>query len=57
MKRERAIDTVKELPHEFELEELMEKLVFIEKVEKGLQQAEQGKVTPHADLKEEVKKW
>ena len=57
MKREKAIDTVKELPQEFELEELIEKLVFIEKIEKGLQQAEQGKVTSHEKVKELTKKW
>jgi predicted transcriptional regulator len=57
MKRDNAIDTVKELPKEFELEELMERLVFIEKVEKGLQQAKEGKVTPHEKVKEISKKW
>ena len=57
MNREKAIDTIRKLPQEFELEELMEKLVFVEKVERGLQQAEQGKVTPHAEVKELVKKW
>jgi predicted transcriptional regulator len=52
MKRDKAIDTLKELPQEFELEELMERLVFIEKVEKGLEQAKEGKVTPHEKVKE-----
>jgi hypothetical protein len=47
MKKEKVIDTVKGLPQEFELEELIEKLVFVEKIEKGLRQAEEGKVTPH----------
>ena len=57
MKREKAIDTVKELPQEFELEELMEKLVFIDKIEKGLKQADQGKVTTHEKVKELRRKW
>ena len=57
MKRDKAIDTVKELPVEFELEQLMEKLVFVEKVEKGLEQADQGKVTSHEKVKEMTKKW
>ena len=34
MKRDKAIDTVRELPQEFELEELMERLVFIERLKK-----------------------
>lgn len=36
MKRDKAIDTIKELPKEFELEALIERLVFVEKVEQGL---------------------
>jgi len=36
MKRDKALDTIKELPKEFELEELLEKLVFVEKIEQGL---------------------
>lgn len=36
MKRDITINTVKELPQEFELEDLLEKLVFAEKVENGL---------------------
>ena len=47
MKRDKAIETVKEFPQEFELEDLIERLVFVEKVEKGLQQVQQGKTIPH----------
>ncbi len=36
MKKESAIDTIKELPNEFELEDLIERLIVIEKVEQGL---------------------
>jgi len=57
MKKDKAIETVKEFPQEFELEELIERLVFLEKVEKGLQQVEQGKTIPHEKVKEMTKKW
>ena len=57
MKRDKAIETVKEFPQEFELEDLIERLVFLEKVEKGLQQVEQGKTIPHEKVKEITKKW
>ena len=57
MKREKALDAVKEFPQEFELEELIERLVFIEKVEKGLKQVEEGKVKSHDKLKDLTKKW
>jgi hypothetical protein len=57
MKRDKAIETVKEFPQEFELEDLIERLVFVEKVEKGLQQVEQGKTISHDKVKEMTKKW
>ena len=57
MKREKVIDTVNDLPQEFALEELLEKLVFVEKVESGLKQVETGQTISHDQVKEIVKKW
>ena len=57
MNKDKVIDTVNELPQNFELDELMEKLIFIEKVESGLQQVEQGKVVSHEKAKEIAKQW
>jgi hypothetical protein len=56
MKREKVVEAVKELPQEFELEELMEKLVFVEKVEQGLKQLDEEKTVAHEQVKEMVKK-
>lgn len=39
------------MPYDFDLELLIEKLVFIEKVEAGLSQLEIRKTTPHEDVK------
>ena len=52
MKREKVIDAVKELPQEFDLEQLVETLIFVEKVERGLNQLEEGKTVEHAQVKE-----
>ncbi len=57
MRRTKAINTIKEFPVEFELDDLLERLVFIEKVERGLKQVKKGKTIPHAKVKELVKKW
>ena len=57
MKRDKAIETVKELPGEFDLDVLMERLVFVEKVETGLNQLEKGQTISHEKLKEVAKKW
>ncbi len=57
MKRDKAMETVKEFPQEFDLEELIERLIFVEKIEKGLQQIEEGITVPHQQVKELIKKW
>jgi hypothetical protein len=57
MKREKALETIKELPLEFDFEELIERLVLAEKVEKGLQQIDNGKTVSHEQVKEMTKKW
>lgn len=57
MKKETALDVINELPYEFELDELLEKLIFIEKVEEGLNQFDEGKSISHDDLKKSIEKW
>ncbi len=57
MKKDKVMDTLKEFPKEFELEYLFEKLVFVEKVEKGLIQVKEGKTVTHEKVKEITKKW
>ena len=57
MRRERVIETIKDLPNEFNLETLIERLIFIDKVEKGIKQTEEGKTISHAEVKQKVSKW
>ena len=57
MKKEYVIEAMKELPQDFELEKLLEKLVFMEKVEKGLIQIEQEDTIPHVKVEEITRQW
>ena len=57
MKRDKAIETIKELPQEFDLEILLEKLIFVEKVDQGLLQLQEGKTVSSEKVKEMIKKW
>ena len=57
MTKEKVIDSIKELPEQFDLDVLLEKLLFIEKVEKGLEQARNGEVVSHDEVKKMVDKW
>ncbi len=43
MNKSRVIETLDSLPDEFDTEALIEKLLFIEKVEKGIKDASEGR--------------
>ena len=49
--REIVNKTVKNLPSTFSIDELIDRLIFIEKVEEGLLQSEMGKVVSNEDVK------
>lgn len=57
MNKDIVLDTVNDLPQDFELDMLLEKLVFIEKVQKGLDQLNEGKTLSHDEVKQRVKAW
>jgi len=57
MNREKLIATINDMPQDFDLETLMEKLIFIEKVEKGLEQLHSGNTLTHEQVKQKVKQW
>lgn len=56
MNKDVVTETLNDLPQDFELDVLFERLVFIEKVQKGLDQLEQGKTIKHADVKQKIKR-
>jgi len=48
---------VKTLPEKTSVEEVMEKLYLFSKIEKGLQQAENGNIISHEEVKKKLNKW
>jgi hypothetical protein len=57
MTKEVAQKVFNDLPDEFELDDLLEKLVFIAKVEKGRQQVKEGKGIPHDEMVKKIRSW
>ncbi|MCB0519659.1 MAG: hypothetical protein H6577_08395 [Lewinellaceae bacterium] len=55
--KELVYNSLEELPDEFELDELIERLIFMQKIKTGLEQISQGKVKPHQEVKEMVETW
>ncbi len=54
-------DTVKKtmnnLPDSFTLDELIDQLIFVERVESGIKQADNKKTVSNEDVKSIIEKW
>ena len=50
----RVKKSIENLPDSFTIDELIDQLIFIEKVEEGIQQSEQGKVVSNEDVKKMI---
>lgn len=57
MTKDRVLDSLADLPEEFSVEDLIERLLFVQKVEEGLRQSERGETTPVEDVRQQLRKW
>lgn len=55
--KKNLLKQLEELPEEFSIDELMDRLLFLHKVETGLEQSKKNDVTPHDEVKAEFKEW
>ena len=55
--KEKVLQAVQDLPDDASIEDAMERLLFLAKIEKGLQQADAGQTISHAQVKENMAKW
>jgi hypothetical protein len=50
-------EQIEDFPEEFTIDDLVERLIFIEKVENGLVQSLQNEVKSESELEKEINKW
>ena len=55
--KELVMKAIEDLPQDASIEDAMEKLYLLYKVEKGIDQADSGKTVSHQDAKERMKEW
>lgn len=55
--KQKVVQAVKSLPDDASYEDAMERLLFLAKIEKGLQQADAGQTITHEKVKQKMKKW
>jgi len=57
MTKEKALQAIKEMPQDFNLDELIERLIVIEKIDSSIQQVEEGKIVYHSEVKKKIDEW
>ena len=57
MTKEALIKVVNDLPNDFDMEEFLDKLIFMAKVEKGMEQIKEGKGIPLDEAIRISKTW
>ncbi|MCF7948838.1 MAG: hypothetical protein K9M94_09665 [Spirochaetia bacterium] len=55
--KDNAIKAIQELPDDATYEDIMKKLYFLEKVEKGLKDIREGATVTHEEAKERIQRW
>ena len=48
---------IEKFPDSFSIEELIERLIFVDKLEKRIKQSENGEIICEEQLKAEMQKW
>lgn len=49
--------SIDNLPDSFTIDQLIEQLIFLEKVEEGIKQSDEGKTISNDDVKSMIEKW
>jgi len=55
--KEKLLQTIKEMPDQFSIDELIDKVILLQKVELGLEQSKNNQVHSTAEAKKQLKKW
>jgi predicted transcriptional regulator len=55
--KEKVLQVVSNLPDDASIEDAMDRLLFLAKIERGLQQADAGQTIAHSEVKEKMAKW
>ena len=55
--KEKIIKVVQELPPDTSIEDIIERLYLLYKIDRGIHQADDGKKISHDEAKERMKQW
>lgn len=57
LSKEKVLQTLKDLPDTFSIDELFDRIVLLNKIEIGFEQSKSGQVSTTDQAKDKLKKW
>ena len=57
MTKSQVLNSVGSLPEQFSIDELIDRLLFVDKIETGLTQSKTGRVNSEEEAKQKLSKW
>ena len=57
MKKAQLIETIEDLPEEFSVDDLIERLIILQKIEEGRKQIQEGQFYTEEEAKKKMEKW
>ena len=55
--KQKVLASIKELPSRFSIDDLIDRIILLQKVETGLEQSKKGNVKSSEEAKKHIKKW
>lgn len=55
--KEKVLSTISKLPEKFSLDELVETMIILEKIEKGLADSDNDNILSEEELEQKIREW
>lgn len=55
--KKKLLQTIQNLPAKFSVDELLDRIMLLQKIELGMEQSGSGKVSSTSEAKKKLKKW
>lgn len=55
--KEKIIEVMRDMPNTFSVDDLLDRILLLQKIELGLEQSNAGQVVSTSDAKERLRKW
>ena len=57
LNREKIIETINQLPANFSIDEVIDRIILLDKIETGLKQSEKNQIVSDDELDNKLPKW